>query len=82
MFYQNIESASSELYRHVSDMAAFSLYVLCERSKNRTEAEIGAIYAGLCDFGGREDIIKDGNAFYREIRADCAEKLDSIEFIA
>ncbi len=80
VFYKTVEAASAELFSHISDMAAFSLYVLCERSKNRTDDEIGVIYAELCDFDGREEIIAEGNAFYRRIYAYCAEKIGGVEF--
>lgn len=81
VFYTAIEEASAELYKHVSDMAAFSLYVLCERSPSRSDAEIGAIYAELCDFDGREDIVKEGNDFYVSIYRFCLDKLDGIGYV-
>jgi hypothetical protein len=81
MFYKSIETASEELYRHVSDMAAYSLYMLCERSRNRSDSEIGVIYAELCDFEGNEEIISEGNAFYRREYENCAEKLKGAGFV-
>ncbi len=80
VFYKTVESACAELFSHVSDMAAFSLYVLCERSKNRTDDDIGVIYAELCDFDGREEIISEGNAFYRKLYDYCAEKVGGADF--
>lgn len=81
VFYSRIEEASQELHKHVSDMAAFSLYVLCERSRNRTDDDIGAIYAQLCDFAGKREVIDEANAFYRRVYEFCGEKLAAIDFI-
>lgn len=81
VFYSEIEAASEELRKHVSDMAAFSLYVLCERSPNRGDDEMGLIYAELCDFDGNQDKINDGNAFYQRVYKLCAEKIAAAEFV-
>lgn len=81
VFYSEIEAASAELSKHVSDMAAFSLYILCERSRTRSDDEIGAIYAELCDFDGDQEKINDGDAFYKRVYKFCTDKLDSVEFI-
>lgn len=81
VFYSEIEAASAELSKHVSDMAAFSLYVLCERSHHRSDDEIGLIYAELCDFDGNQDKINDGNAFYKRVYEFCRNKLESVGFI-
>lgn len=80
MFYKSIEAASEELTKHVSDMAAYSLYMLCERSRNRSDAEIGGIYAELCDFNGNDDIIDEGNAFFERMYKNCADKLRGAGF--
>jgi hypothetical protein len=61
-------------------MAAYSLYMLCERSRNRSDSEIGTIYAELCDFEGDEDVIREGNAFYRREYENCAEVLRGADF--
>lgn len=82
VFYTELEDASKELYSHVSDMAAFSLYVLCERTPSRTDDQIGAIYAELCDFRGRSDVIEYGNHFYKQFYDYCWDKLIAVEYIA
>jgi hypothetical protein len=81
-FYKDIETASEDLYRHVNDMAAFSLYILCERSKNRTDNEIGLIFAELC--GLREDaaMIEYGNRLFRTFYNACAEQIKTISYKA
>lgn len=81
VFYSEIEAASDKLHKHVSDMAAFSLYILCERSPGRSDDEIGAIYAELCDFDGNEEKINDGDAFYKRVYKFCLDKLESVGFI-
>ena len=81
MFYKSIETASGELFKHVSDMAAYSLYMLCERSRNRHDSEIGGIYAELCDFRGNEGIISEGNAFFKREYENCAAKLRGAGFV-
>ena len=80
VFYSEIEKVSPELHRHVCDMAAFSLYILCERSPNRGDEEFGAIYAGLCGFGGHEDIIAEGNAFYKKAYDFCTDKIKAVHY--
>ena len=82
VFYTAIESASKELHKHVSDMAAFSLYVLCERTPNRNDDQIGVTYARLCDFEGASDVIEDGNEFYKRVYDYCWDKLIDIEYLA
>lgn len=79
VFYSEIEAASPELHAHVSDMAAFSLYILCER-KNREDCYIGKIYAGLCDFGDRQDIIDQGNRFYCDAYNFCTEMMRRTDY--
>ena len=56
-FYSAVEERSNVLSRHVSDTAAFSLYILSERSKDDI-AEIGKIFAKL--IGQEGDIEKAG----------------------
>lgn len=81
VFYSQIEANSDELHKHVSDMAAFSLYILCERTPGRSDAEIGSIYAELCDFDGRADIIGEGNEFYRYVNKFCTDKINDADFV-
>lgn len=80
VFYSEIESSSKKLHQHVSDMAAFSLYILCERSPSRDESEIGSIYADLCDYEGDQRVIVEGNAFYRRMLGYCRDKIREIGY--
>ncbi len=81
VFYTQIEETSAELHQHLNDMAAFSLYVLCERSPSRSDEEIGSIYAELCDFDGRDDIIDEGNSFFKRAYDFCKGKILGIDFL-
>ena len=81
VFYSEIEAASPKLHQHVSDMAAFSLYILCERSPSRGDGDIGAIYADLCDYEGHPEVIAEGNAFYRRLFDYCCEKIREIGYL-
>lgn len=71
VFYKDIEAASPELYRYVSDMAAFSLYILCERSRNRSDEEIGMIFAGLAGSDSDTALVRYGNELYDKLYAYC-----------
>jgi len=82
VFYTEIEAVSKELHKHISDMAAFSLYVLCERTPSRTDDQIGVIYARLCDFEGASAVIEEGNDFYRRVYDYCWDELIDINYIA
>ena len=79
VFYSEIEAASPELHRHVCDMAAFSLYILCERT-DRSHAEIGRIYADLCEFSGNQEKIDDGNRLYEEACLYCTQIIRSANY--
>jgi hypothetical protein len=80
-YYKAVETASEALYRHVNDMAAFSLYILCERSRNRTDDELGLIFAELC--GLREDtaMIAYGNRLFRIFYDACVEQVKAIPYM-
>jgi len=80
VFYDELEEGSPELYRHVSDMAAFSLYILCERSNSRSEDEIGEVYARLCGSEGDRTVIDEGNALYRGFYERCREEFHSVGY--
>lgn len=71
VFYSRLEEDSPELYRHISDMAAFSLYILCERSHTCSDdSGVGGVYARLCGSGDDAQIIAEGGALYRKLY-DC-----------
>lgn len=73
VFYSEVEEKSPDVYKHISDMAAFSLYILCERSKCRSDEEIGQVFAQLC--GGESDstLMDYGNRLYRKLYDSCME---------
>lgn len=80
VFYEKIEKADFEISKHIADMAAFSLYMLCERSNTRDSAEIGRIYADLCDFEHDLDKIRQGNEFYAKAYDYCVELINHVKF--
>lgn len=73
VFYSNIEEASPELHKHVTDMAAFSLYILCERSPNRSEDELGQVFADLLDMEDNAQMVQLGNGFYKRMYQSCMQ---------
>lgn len=75
VFYSEIETASPEVFRHVNDMAAFSLYILCERSRNRSDDEIGRIFAELCGMKDDPETFRYGNELFHKLYEACAEKI-------
>lgn len=80
VYYSEIEGASPALHTHVSDMAAFSLYILCERSKNRTDDEIGRIFAELCGLDNQAELREYGNQLFRKFYDACAEKIKQVPY--
>jgi hypothetical protein len=75
-FYHEVQNASEELYKHISDPAAFSLYILWERSHSHDTGELGRIYARLCGREGDGAVEIAGSELYRQFRAFCEEKID------
>jgi len=78
-FYSEVENRSNVLHRHVSDTAAFSLYILNERSGDN-DYEIGKIYSKLI---GREDnptAIRQGNEMYASFYDVCKNLIDKVQF--
>lgn len=82
VFYNELENASPDLYQHVCDMAAFSLYILCERSETRTDEEIGKVYAGLCGEQDNPERIEEGNRLYNLYYGHCRTLREGIQFTA
>jgi len=80
VFYAELESTAPELYGHVRDMAAFSFYILCERSETCNEYEIGKVYARLC--GGKDQISvsREGVRLYREYYSVCSGLYEQEEY--
>jgi hypothetical protein len=81
VFYDEVERASTVMYAHISDPAAFSLYTLWERSRNRDEDEIGRIYAKLCGLEGNCKTIQDGNALHRWFIAVCTQYIENTAYV-
>jgi hypothetical protein len=79
-YYKAVEDASEDLYRHVNDMAAFSLYILCERSRNRTDDEIGLIFAELSGMRDNVAMIEYGNSLFRAFYSACREQIKAVPF--
>jgi hypothetical protein len=82
VFYDSIDEKTPELVKHVRDMAAFSLYILCERSDSSTYDEIGRIYANVCGSEGDESLIWEGNRLYQEFYQRCAKMHDQAGYSA
>jgi hypothetical protein len=80
VFYDELESSSPAIYHHVSDMAAFSLYILCERSERRSDDEIGNVYATLCGEADNAQRSEEGNRLYRLYSAYCKKLHDEAAF--
>ncbi|GHU81209.1 hypothetical protein FACS1894191_7910 [Clostridia bacterium] len=80
-FYADVAAIAPHVYSHISDMAAFSLYILNERTGNPDE-EIGKIYARLSGFEGDQTKIDDGNRIYARFHAFCADMMDKAGYAA
>lgn len=80
VFYSEVENVSADLYRHVSDMAAFSLYILFERSRDRAEDEIGRIFAELCGAEGDRQLIDYGNRLYDQLYRYCVDEIRKTQY--
>ena len=78
-FYSAVEERSNVLNRHVSDTAAFSLYILSERSKDDI-AEIGKIYAKLIGNDGNADKIAQGNEVFICFYDKCTRMSRSVDW--
>jgi len=79
-FYTEVEEKSNVLHRHVSDTAAFSLYILGERTGNGSDSDVGKIYA---KFIGREndaESIRQGGEVYRTFFRTCKGLIDEVPF--
>ena len=78
-FYSAVEERSNVLNRHVSDTAAFSLYILSERSKDDI-IEIGKIYAKLTGYEGNAEIIEQGNFVFSCFYEKCMSLSKLVEW--
>lgn len=76
VFYNEVETTDPELYKHISDMAAFSLYILGRREGGSGEAGIGKIYARLCGFDGDQAKINEGEHIYKRFYSFCSGEMD------
>ena len=79
-FYSEVENRSNVLHRHVSDTAAFSLYILNERSGG-DDREIGKIFAKLIGHENDPDGIKQGSEVYSAFYNSCKSIMDQAQFI-
>jgi hypothetical protein len=78
-FYAEAEERSEVLYRHISDTAAFSLYILSERSGDNP-AEIGKIYAKLSGNEGDAGKTRQGNEVYQGFYQRCKGIIEQVEY--
>lgn len=76
VFYNSIEELSSVLYKHVSDTASFSLYILNQRAEKTTQ-EAGRIYAKLSGMENSPAKILEGNELYLSFYMRCKKIYDS-----
>lgn len=81
VFYANIEESSPKINMHISDMAAFSLYMLCERTGECDPKQIGAVYAKLCGAEEDENTIKEGAILFDDMIKKLAEVFENPDFI-
>lgn len=79
-FYNDVEDTSPELYRHINDMAAFSLYILHNRAKANSDEEIGTVFAGLCGCEIDKELSECGSAMFRQLYAYCAEQMKKTNY--
>ena len=79
-FYDEISSSAPHMYGHISDMAAFSLYILNDRSDDLDE-EVGRIYARLCGFENDSQKVDDGNRIYSRFYDFCAGLMENAGYI-
>ncbi|HHY52351.1 MAG TPA: hypothetical protein GX499_03800 [Clostridiales bacterium] len=81
VFYADLEAETPVLAEHVRDMAAYSLYILCERSETCVDDEIGRIYARLCGEEDNPRRVEEGNRCYREFYHLCSLLHQQTEYV-
>ena len=79
-FYAEVEDQSIVLHRHISDTAAFSLYILNERSGHGGDDAVGRIYAKLTGHENDPESILAGREVYESFSAGCKALLDQVIF--
>jgi hypothetical protein len=79
-FYAEVEEKSNVLHRHVSDTAAFSLYILNERSGHNGDGAIGKIYARFIGRENDAESIRQGGEVYRAFYRTCKSLIDEVPF--
>lgn len=80
VFYSKIEKEKPEIHKYLSDMTAFSLYILCERSRTRSDSEIGEIFAQLCDQDQDETFVDYGNMLYKRMYDAVLEEIQKVPY--
>ena len=78
VFNKVLESVSPEIFRIVSDSAAYTLYILNDRQGEKQT--IGEVLAELCDREGDREFIDQGNRLAEEYRAFFADLIQSYTF--
>jgi hypothetical protein len=79
-FYAEVEEKSNVLHRHVSDTAAFSLYILSERSGHDDDGAIGKIYARFIGRENDSESVRQGGEVYRSFYSLCKSLIDEVRF--
>lgn len=80
VFYDELETNASELASHIRDMAAFSLYMLCDRSDGNTPEAIGRVYAQLCGEEDNPRLALEGSNLYHQYYQACAALCGQTEY--
>lgn len=80
VFYEEVEQRSDTLFKMISDMGAFSLYILNHRVGNGGESGIGGIFARLCGQEENEEMIRQGQRLYEEFYSFCRDRISTVHF--
>ena len=80
VFYNTIETSSDEIYGYVNDTAAFSLYILCERSEFEIAEKIGSTYASLLGRASEPEAIDRGISLYKAFCEICEARQKEVVY--
>ena len=79
-FYTSVEERSETLYRHISDTATFSLYILNERTGGDYR-QVGEIFSRQCGYEGNENQVVKGISICENQSEQYREMAETIEFM-
>lgn len=80
IFHSEVEAGSPEMMRHINDTAAFSLYILYERSASRAD-EVGRVFAGLVGEETDAALSAYGNRLYDKIYHYCVDEIIRTKYV-